>query len=90
LYLARQKADGLGSILVGHAWLLVKEQHQATTLSDLNRNRPPSNAVTCTLQEIVRESTTSGQWTWHSGFLSVPGFFSDSPPYSKGLAQPRR
>jgi hypothetical protein len=90
LYLARRKADGLGSILVRHVWLLVKEQHQAKTLSDLNRNRPPSHAVACILQEIVREVTTRGQWTWHSGFLSVPGFFSDSPPYTEGLSQPRR
>jgi hypothetical protein len=90
LYLARRKADGLGRILVGHAWLLVKEQHEAITLNDLNRNRPPSNAVACILQETIREVTRSGQWTWHSGFLSVPGFFSNSPPYTEGLSQPRR
>ena len=75
LYLARRKADGPGSILVRHAWLFVKEQHEATTLGDLNRNRPPSNALACILQEIVREITKSGQWTWHSGFLSSPGLF---------------
>ena len=30
--------------------------------------------VECILQKLVREGTTSGHWTWHSGFLSLPGF----------------
>jgi hypothetical protein len=64
----------------------VKEQHQATALNDLYRNGTPSNGVACILQEIAREGTTSGHWTWHSGFLSLPGFFWDSPPYTKGLS----
>ncbi|MGO9462740.1 MAG: hypothetical protein ACLQVF_01065, partial [Isosphaeraceae bacterium] len=54
----------------------MKEQHKAITLNDLYRNGTPSNGVECVLQEIVRESTTSGHRTWHSGFLSLPGFFS--------------
>jgi hypothetical protein len=64
----------------------MNEQYQATTLNDLHRNGTPSHGVACLLQEIVREGTTSGHWTWHSGFLSVPGFFWDSPPYTKSLS----
>jgi hypothetical protein len=81
-----RKADGLSSVLVSQARLLLKEQHQATTLNDLYRNGAPSNGVACILQEIVREGTTSGHWTWHSGFLSLPGFFWDSPPDTKSLS----
>jgi hypothetical protein len=86
LYLTRRKANGLSSVLVSQARLLLKEQHQATTLNNLDRNGTPSNGVACILQEIVREGTTSGHWTRHSGFLSLPGFFWDSPPYSKSLS----
>jgi hypothetical protein len=86
LYLARRKADGRSNVLVSQPRLLLKEQHQATTLDDLNGNGTPSNGVECILQEIVREDTTSGHWTWHSGFLSLPGFFWDSPPYTKSLS----
>jgi hypothetical protein len=35
LHLARRKADGHGSLLVSQVRLLLKEQHQATTLNDL-------------------------------------------------------
>jgi hypothetical protein len=52
----------------------MNEQYQATTLNDLHRNGTPSYGVACILQEIVREGTTSGHWTWHSGFLSLPAF----------------
>jgi hypothetical protein len=86
LYLARRKADGLSSVLDSQARLLLKEQHQATTLNDLYRNSTPSNGVACILQEIVRKGTTSGHWTWHSGFLSLPGFLGDSPPHTKSLS----
>jgi hypothetical protein len=86
LYLAGRKADGLGSVLVSQARPLLKEQHEATTLNELNRNGTPPNGVACLLQEIVREGTTSGNWTWHSGFLSFAGLFWNSPPYSKGLS----
>jgi hypothetical protein len=63
----------------------VKEQHQPTPLNDLNGNRTPSNGIKCILHEIVRKCTSSGRWTWHSGFLSLPGFLADLPPYTKGL-----
>jgi hypothetical protein len=66
--------------------MLLKEQHQATTLNDLYRNGTPSSGVACILQEIVREGTTSGHWTWHSGFLSSPGLFWNSPPYTETLS----
>ena len=64
----------------------MKEQHEAITLHDLHRSGTSSNRVECVLHEIVREGTTSGNWAWHSGFLSVPGFFGDSPPYTKSLS----
>ena len=86
LHLPQRKADRLGGVLVSHAGLLVKEQHEAITLNDLNRSGTPSNRAERILQEFVGEGTTSGNWTWHSGFLSVPGFFGDSPPYTKGLS----
>jgi hypothetical protein len=86
LYLARRKADDLSSVFVSQARLFLKEQHQATTLNNLYRNGTPSNGVERLLQEIVREGTTSRHWTWHSGFLSLPGLFWDSPPYTKSLS----
>jgi hypothetical protein len=52
----------------------MKEQHQAVTLNDLNRSGTSPNRVERILHETVREGTTSGHWTWHSGFLSLPGF----------------
>lgn len=52
----------------------MKEQHEAITLHDLDRSRASSHRVECILQEIVGKGTTSGHRTWHSGFLSLPGF----------------
>ena len=53
----------------------MKEQHQAITLNDLHRSGASSHRVECILHEIVGKGTTSGDSTWHSGFLSLPGFF---------------
>jgi hypothetical protein len=86
LYLTRRKADRLSSVLVSQTGLFLKQQHQAITLKDLYRNGTPPNRVACILQEIIWKGTTSGHWTWHSGFLSLPGLFWDSPPYTKGLS----
>jgi hypothetical protein len=86
LHLPKRKTDGLGSVLVSQPGLPLKEQHEAITLNDLDRSGTSSNSVARILQEIVGEGTTSGHWTWHSGFLSLPGFFWDSPPYTKSLS----
>jgi hypothetical protein len=91
LHLPHAKAYRSGSVFVPHARLLMKEQREPKALNDLNRSGSSTNGVECVLHEIVGEVTTSGTWTWHSGFLSLPGFFSgDSPPYTKSLNYPRR
>jgi hypothetical protein len=85
LHLPKRKADRLGRILVSQARKLMKEQHKAITLNDLNRGRSSPNRSEGILHEIVGEGTRSRQWAWHSGFLSLPGFSGGSPPYTKGL-----
>jgi hypothetical protein len=52
----------------------MEKQRQAKTLHDLNRRRSPTNGIERVLHEIVGKVTTSGLRTWHSGFLSLPGF----------------
>jgi hypothetical protein len=52
----------------------MEQQHEAITLHDLDRSGTSPNHVASILQEIVREATTDGHWTWHRGFLSLPGF----------------
>jgi hypothetical protein len=85
LHLPKRKSHRLGSVFVPQARLLMQEQREAEALNDLNGGGSSANGVECVLHEIVREVTTSGQWTWHSGFLSLPGFSGASPPYTKGL-----
>ena len=75
LHLPKGKAHRIGSVLVPQAGLFMKEQREAIALNDLNRRGSSTNGVECVLHEIVGEVTTSGKWTWHSGFLSLPGFF---------------
>ena len=53
----------------------MQEQHEAITLNDLHRSGTSSHRVEGLLHEIVGEGTTSEHGTWHSGFLSLPGFF---------------
>ena len=74
LHLPKRKADHLRGVLVAQAGSFMKEQHEAITLNDLNRSGTSSNRSERILQEIAGEDTTSGHWTWHSGFLSLPGF----------------
>jgi hypothetical protein len=38
------------------------------------------------LHEIGGESTRSGAWSWHSGVLSVPGFFGEFISFYKKSA----
>ena len=63
----------------------MKEQHEEITLNDLHRSGTSSNRVQCILHEIVGEGTTSGHWTWHSGFLSLPGFLGFTSLYQKSI-----
>lgn len=85
LHLPKRKSHRLGSVFVPQARVLMQEQREAKALSDLNRSGSSTNGVECLLHEIVGEVTTSGLRTWHSGFLSLPGFSGGSPPYTKGL-----
>jgi hypothetical protein len=52
---------------------LMKQQHEVIALNHLHCGGTSSNRVEGILQEFIREGTTSGHWTWHSGFLSLPG-----------------
>jgi hypothetical protein len=63
----------------------MQKQREAKALHDLNRSGSSTNGFECLLHEIVGEVTTSGLRTWHSGFLSLPGFSAGSPPYTKDL-----
>jgi hypothetical protein len=74
LYLPKRQSYRIGSVFVPHAGLLMKEQREAIALYDLNRSGSPTNGVECLLHEIAGKVTTSGLRTWHSGFLSLPGF----------------
>jgi hypothetical protein len=53
----------------------MKQQCQPKALHDLDRYRSAADCVQGHLHEIFGESTRSGVWSWHSGVLSVPGFF---------------
>jgi hypothetical protein len=85
LHLPKRKSHRMDSVFVPYARLLMKEQREAKALNDLNHSGSSPNGVECLLHEIVGEVTTSGLRTWHSGFLSLPGFSGGSPPYTKGL-----
>jgi hypothetical protein len=52
----------------------MQKQRETKALNDLNRSGSSPNGIECHLHEIVGEITTSGLRTWHSGFLSVPGY----------------
>jgi len=53
----------------------MKEQREAKALHDLNRRGSPTNRIKRILHEIGGKVTTGGNWAWHSGFLTLPGFF---------------
>jgi hypothetical protein len=65
--------------------LLMKEQHEPKALHGLNRHGSAVDRIDGLLQEIVGEGTKSGIRSWHSGFLSLPGSFGNSPPSTKSL-----
>src|SRR5437899_10071336 len=74
LHLPNGKAHRIGRVFVPHARLLMKQEREPKALNDLDRRSSSTNGVECVLHEIVGEVTTSGLWTWHSGFHSLPGF----------------
>ncbi len=73
----------LGRLVVFHVRLLVKQQRKPKARHDLDRHRSAPDCVQSHLHKIVGESTRSGAWSWHSGVLSVPGFFGSSSPFTK-------
>ena len=77
LHLPSGQTHLLGRLVVSHVGLLVKQQHQPKALHDLDRHGSAADGVQGLLHEIVGESTRSGAWSWHSGFLSLPGFFGE-------------
>jgi hypothetical protein len=77
LYLPSGQTHFLGRLFVCHVGLLVKEQYQPKALHDLDLRGSAADRVQGRLHEIVGESTRNGAWSWHSGALSVPGFFGE-------------
>jgi hypothetical protein len=61
----------------------MKEQNQTETLHGLNGCRSPTNRLGRLLHEIAGEGTNGWFRSWHSGFLSSPGFSGVSPPLTK-------
>jgi hypothetical protein len=77
LYLPSGQTYLLGHLVVFHLGLLVKQQYQPKALNDLDRHGTAADCVQGHLQEIVGKSTRNRAWSWHSGVLSVPGFFGE-------------
>jgi hypothetical protein len=67
----------LGRLVVFHVGLLVEQQRQTKALHNLDRHGSAADCGEGHLHEIVGESTRNGAWSWHSGVLSVPGFFGE-------------
>jgi hypothetical protein len=59
----------------------MKKQHKPKALDGLNRYSSAGHGGEGPLQEIVREGTGSGPRSWHSGILSLPGFFWESTSF---------
>jgi hypothetical protein len=86
LYLPSGQTHLLGRLVVFHVGLLVKQQYQPKALHGLDRHGPAADRVQGRLHEILRESTRNGVWSWHSGVLSVPGFFGEFISFYKKSA----
>jgi hypothetical protein len=86
LRLTGRQTHLLGRLVVFHVGLLMKQQRQPKALYDLDRHRSAADCVQGHLQEIFGESTRSGAWSWHSGVLSVPGFFGEFISFYKKSA----
>jgi hypothetical protein len=76
----------LGRLVVFHVGLLVKQQRKPKSLRDLDSHGSAPDSVQSHLHEIGGESTRSGAWSWHSGVLSVPGFFGEFISFYKKSA----
>src|SRR5580704_8277863 len=76
----------LGRLVVFHVRLLVKQQRKPESLHDLDSHGSAPDSVQSHLHEIGGESTRSGAWSWHSGVLSVPGFFGEFISFYKKSA----
>jgi hypothetical protein len=83
LHLSGRQTHLLGRLVVFHVGLLMQQQCQPKALHDLDRYRSAADCVQGHLPEIFGESTRSGAWSWHSGVLSVPGFFGSLSPSTK-------
>jgi hypothetical protein len=67
----------------------MKKQHKPKALDGLDRHSSAGHGVQGLLQEILREGTESRPRSWHSGILSLPGFFGSPPPSTKSPPKPR-
>ena len=85
-HLASGQTHLLGRLVVCHVGLLVKQQCQPKALHDLDRHGSAADCVLGHLHETVGESTRGGSWSWHSGVLSVPGFFWEFISFYKKCA----
>ena len=65
----------------------MKQQHEPKALDGLNRHGSAANGVEGLLHEIVGEGTKSGTRSWHSGFLSLPGFFGEFTSFYQKSAE---
>ncbi|HKM81869.1 MAG TPA: hypothetical protein VJY15_13010 [Candidatus Acidoferrum sp.] len=90
LYLSSGQTDRLGRFIVSQGGLLMKQQHQPKALDGLDCHSSAGHGVQGLLQEILREGTESRPRSWHSGILSLPGFFGSPPPSTKSPPKPRR
>jgi hypothetical protein len=86
LYLPSGQTHLLGRPVVFHIGLLVKQQYQPIALHDLDLSGSAADCVQGHLHEMVGESTRNGLWSWHSGVLSVPGFFGEFISFYKKSA----
>jgi hypothetical protein len=84
------QADQRARLIASHVRMLVEQQHKAKALYGLDRHRPPMHRVDRLLQKFFGEGTSNQLWSWHSGFLSLPGMFGSSAPFTKNLPQLRR
>ena len=87
LYLPSGQTHLLGRLVVFQIGLLVKQQYQPKALHDLDQYGSAADCVQGHLHEIVGESTRNGAWSWHSGVLSVPGFFWEFTSFYKKSAE---
>jgi hypothetical protein len=86
LHLPSGQTHLLGRLVVFHVWLFVKKQCQPKALHDLDRHGSAADCLQGYLHEIVWESTRYRAWSWHSGVLSVPGFFGEFISFYKKSA----